>query len=63
MNKEVKAAICIQHAFRAKLARQMARLEKAKRHNNDQHNGWVTEHDAFTGKDYYWKDVGEKNDN
>ena len=54
MNKEVKAAICIQHAFRAKLARQMARLEKAKRHNNDQHNGWVTEHDAFTGKDYYW---------
>ena len=54
MNKDVKAALCIQHAFRAKLARRDARLERANRHAAQEHNGWVTEHDAFTGKDYYW---------
>ena len=50
MNKDVKAALCIQHAFRAKLARRDARLERANRHAAQEHNGWVTEHDAYTAK-------------
>jgi tetratricopeptide (TPR) repeat protein len=60
MNKELKAAITIQHAFRAKLAREQARHEKAARHADESHNGWVIVHDAYSGKDYYWhKTSGE----
>lgn len=51
---EMTSAIKIQNLFRAKLAREEMRKKKVENGKGEPFRGWVTEHDRFSGKDYYW---------
>ena len=53
MNPEVKAALTIQNAYRAKQARRVMRQKQGMHDQKDAINGWVTEHDKDSGYDYY----------
>ena len=64
MSQEMRSAIKIQNLFRAKLAREELRKKKVQNGKGEPFRGWVTEHDRFSGKDYYWnvetREVTEK---
>ena len=53
MSKELKAALCIQNAYRAKQARRVLRKKQGLHDAKEAINGWVTEHDKASGYDYY----------
>ena len=53
MSKELKAALCIQNAYRAKQARRVLRKKQGLHDAKNAINGWVTEHDKASGYDYY----------
>ena len=53
MNKELKAALCIQGAYRRKQARRVLRQKQGLHDKKEAVHGWVTEHDKASGSDYY----------
>ena len=56
MNKELKAALCIQGAYRAKQARRVQRAKRAAAHAAEQVpvDGWVEQMDPHSGEYYYY---------
>ena len=63
MSKELKAALCIQGAYRAKQARRVQRAKRAAAHAAEQVpvDGWVEQMDPHSGEYYYYNvDTGEQ---